>query len=286
MARIIKAHGSSGDQRAAVLKLADFAAEARALVLEARKEAARIVGDARGKVEDGERQAGEKGYAEGFARGQEEGYAEGQKRAMAQAREELAAESGDLLPLARKAVDEIAQARTQLGESDRREVIELAVRIAERIVGRVASANIDAACENLAKALELAKRSGEITVAVNPDQLDRLRRHCPRLAESLGFGGRIQWVPGERIGPGGVKIRSRRGQIDATIETQLANVAEALLGPAGGDGEGESDRRGADGAGDSGVYVPQSGGRTETSRTKASAGQWARTDGHNQPVGS
>jgi len=287
MARIIKARGAAGPagQRAAVLKLADFAAEARALVLEARKQAARIVGDARGKAEDAERQAGEKGYAEGFARGRDEGHAEGQRRAMTEAREKLAAESGDLLPLARKAVEELSAAQTQLGVSARRELIELAVQIAERIVGPIASVNIDAACENLAKALELANRSSEVTVAVNPDQLDRLRQHCPDLAESLGFGGRIRWVANEGISAGGVKVRSRRGQIDATIETQLDNVAKALLGPLPDDGAGAGDKAG-DKAPEKGVYVPAGSPRTGRDSTKTSPPQWAQTDRRNQPVGS
>ena len=144
------------------------------------------------------------------------------------------------------------------------------------------NAEFDAARENLTKALELAKRSTEITVAVNPDQLDRLRRHWPQLAESLGFDGRIQWVPSEGVSPGGVKIRTRRGQIDATIETQLANVAEALLGPAGGGGQTAPCPRGAA----EGVYLPQTCRRARTSPNETSAPRWAGAERQGQPAGS
>ena len=58
MTRVIKANASQSQQaRAAVLDLADFAAEARTVVLDARKDAARIVAEARAKAEAAERQA-------------------------------------------------------------------------------------------------------------------------------------------------------------------------------------------------------------------------------------
>jgi hypothetical protein len=64
----------------------------------------------------------------------------------------------------------------------------------------------------------------------------------------LAVTGRIRWVADEAVAPGGVKVLTRRGQVDATIQTQLDNVAEALLGartgpgpaapePAAGEGE-------------------------------------------------
>jgi hypothetical protein len=34
----------------------------------------------------------------------------------------------------------------------------------------------------------------------------------------------------QQVGPGGVKLSTRNGQVDATIETQLANVARMLTG--------------------------------------------------------
>ena len=241
MTRIIKAqHGGADDgPKATVLKLADLAAEARSLVLEARKEAARIVADARGKAEEAERQAGEKGYAEGHARGQEIGYAEGRQKALAETREVLAAESADLIPLARRAVEELIRAKAQFAQEAGRRIVELAAAIAEKVVGRLAHADAGAARANLTKALELSTRNAQWTVLVHPDQLEPLRAGFPELAEALGLSGRVRWVADERITRGGVKVLTARGEIDATTETQLANVVEVLMGAAAPEGEGD-----------------------------------------------
>ena len=248
MTRIIKAEQAEGQDapRAAVLKLADLAAEARALVLEARKESARIVADARAGAEEAERHAGENGYAEGYARGQESGYAEGRRQALAETRDALAAESADLIPLAQKAVEELVRAQARFTDDAGREIVRLAGRIAEKVVGRLAAADIGAAQENLSKALALASRHRQWTVRVNPGQLAALREGFGELTDALGLSGEVRWVADERIAPGGVKLLTPRGEIDATIETQLANVADALLGPAladrpaGDEGAGEA----------------------------------------------
>ena len=56
--------------------------------------------------------------------------------------------------------------------------------------------------------------------------------HCRELVETLGCGG-VRVMADESITPGGVKVLCRGGEIDATIETQLANVAASLAGMGG-----------------------------------------------------
>jgi hypothetical protein len=52
----------------------------------------------------------------------------------------------------------------------------------------------------------------------------------PELAESLNCAGKVRLVGDETISPGGAKLQTAGGEIDATIETQLSNVVEALVG--------------------------------------------------------
>lgn len=251
MASIIKADEADDrdNPRAVILELADFAAEARTLVLEARKDAARIVAAARAETEDAQREAAQQGYAEGFDRGREEGLAQGRQAALAEAREKLTAESADLAEMARAAVEKLTGVRHELCDASARESIQLALRIAEKVVGQLADADIEVARANLAKALDMVGRNGPVTVMANPQQLDRLREYCPDLAKALRAPGQIEWVASKRISPGGVKVLTPRGEIDATIETQLSNIASALLG-------GAPPRR-VDSPGGSGLYVGQ-----------------------------
>lgn len=231
MARVIKGDGA-GDAapHPAVMNLADIAAEARGIVVEARNEAARIVGDARAQAAAAAQAAAEHAYAEGFACGRDDGYAEGYRRGRNEARDAFAARAEELTAQARQVVQELAAARAELLHQARCDLLQFALELAERIVGRIAATDIAAARANLQKVLELAGSAGRVSVKVHPSQLDRLREDLPELVEALGFTGQVVLAGDGRISPGGVKLLTAQGQIDATVETQLANVAEALLG--------------------------------------------------------
>ena len=232
MRRVIKAGES--DQctgaGAAVLNLSDFAAEARRIVLDARKDSSRIVSEARAKSDSVRRQARQQGYAEGFARGQADGHADGRQQASVEAGRTFASQYADVLGLVRKIVANLADARGGMLHDSAGQILDLAVLLAEKIVTTVAAENIDAARANLAKVLDMTHCGGQIVVHVNPSQLDSLQSHFSDLAEALGHDGAVRLTGDKRISPGGVVLSTRNGRIDATIETQLANIAQALLG--------------------------------------------------------
>lgn len=232
MTRIIKADAMNGQRapQASVLNLTDVAAQARAIVLDARKQAAGIVADARLQAEQAQHLATRKAHAEGFARGQAEGYAEGKRLAGTEAHKVYAADSSELAAVAKRIVDELAAAGETLVEQARRETIAFALELAGKIVGEVAATDIQAAQVNLAKALGLAHGAANITVKVNPAQLERLTAHCQSLMENIGSTGQVRFVADGAIAAGGVKVHAGLGQIDATIQTQLDNVVEALIG--------------------------------------------------------
>ena len=237
MARIIKAETieQGGAEPGAVLNLADLAAEARSIILDARKDAARIVAEARVVADGVCDQAAEKGYAEGLARGRNDGYAEGHKQGLDAAAEEFASRARGLTETAERIVQELAAARAELLHRARCEMLDFALELASKVVGRVAAGDAGAARENLRKVLELAPCAPEVCVKVHPSQVEALRLCLPALAEALGRTGQVRLVGDEGISPGGVKLLSPRGEIDATIETQLSNIAEALLGTDAGE---------------------------------------------------
>jgi flagellar biosynthesis/type III secretory pathway protein FliH len=236
MARIIKSESVKDSQAPAqaVLSLEGFACEARQVVLDARKEAVRITAEARGQVDAAARAAAEKGYAEGLTRGQADGFEAGRKAGLAEARQEVLARSAGLVELAEKTVAELGRAKGELLHEGRCQVLDFALELAAKIVGRVAAEGGTAARENLRKALELAEPSAAVCVKVNPAQLADLTVCLPELVEALGRSGDVRLVGDAAISPGGVKVHTDCGEIDATIETQWANVVEALLGSAAG----------------------------------------------------
>lgn len=233
MRRIIKADPDAPDRsgvKTAMLNLPDFAAEARRIVLDARKDAARIIAEARAKSDSVRREAHQKGYTEGFARGQTEGHADGQREARIKTSREFAEQYAGALELVRRVTADLADARERMLHDAAGQILDLAILLAEKIVLTVAAENIDAARANLAKVLEMAHCGGQIAVKVNPGQLESLRSDFAELVQALALGGAARIEGDQRVGPGGVVLVSRNGVIDATVETQLANIARGLLG--------------------------------------------------------
>lgn len=231
MARIIKAgqFDQAEGSRAAALRLQEMAAEVRDVVLDARKQAARIITDAREQSQIIQLQASESGHEEGFERGRREGAAAGELKAYETMKTQLREETRDLAPLAKRMTDALAAAASRRGGDLADEVLELAIALARRIVRRLAVSDVGPARESLAKALDLVMARGPVRVLVNPGQLDALGRYCEEFIDGLGESATVELAGDTSISPGGVKILAGGGEIDATVETQLANVADALL---------------------------------------------------------
>ncbi len=229
MAHIIKANQIEEPPPEA-LRLEDLVRQADEGLADAQAQATKILVAARRQGHELSLRAEEKGYREGFTRGRKEGFAEGERRAHQAIERKLQQQTTELLAQARRVVAELTDARANLLNSARDEMLRFALELAERIVGHIAVADSQVARQNLAKALELADATGRICIRVNPSQLQLLQKYGRELTETLAMDGHIELTADETIAPGGVKLTTRSGQIDATIQTQLDNVAEALLG--------------------------------------------------------
>ncbi|NLW85688.1 MAG: hypothetical protein GXY38_02320 [Planctomycetes bacterium] len=233
MKRVIKMQdaGEMLGDAAVPLELADVAAEARDIISRARSAAQKIVNDAQEQARQIQQLAADDARSAGFAKGREEGFAQGLAAGRKEIEAELKTQSVELTQLAGRILGELAGAREELLREASGELLNLAIDIARKVVGTVAIRDISAARANLAKALELADPAGQVVVRVNPRQLEQLSLRLDGLTESLCVRGTVKLVADERIAPGGVKLGTRQGEIDATIDTQIRNVVEALVGP-------------------------------------------------------
>ena len=74
----------------------------------------------------------------------------------------------------------------------------------------------------------LTDKETKITLRVNPAQVSLLKSETPNLLNEAGLDAKILVVPDETIMEGGCVVTTNNGVIDATIETQLAVISEAL----------------------------------------------------------
>jgi flagellar assembly protein FliH len=238
MTRIIKAQDAA--PQSGVLKLADLAAEAQSVILQARHDAARVLADARLKADEVLAAARQKGYDEGFAMGREEGFAQGRHQAQQDVQRRLSEDFQMQAQAARRIVQELQAARDSLLEQARADMVEFAMELADKVVGQIAARDLAPAKAALDKVLVLAQCQAHVTVRVNPAELEGLQSHGRELLDATSSGLSVQWIADASVERGGVKMQTGRGLIDATIRTQLQNIAAALTSPQAPGGAAEN----------------------------------------------
>src|SRR5262245_43950736 len=109
-----------------------------------------------------------------------------------------------------------------------RDVLRLAVKIAEKIIGHELKRDRGAIADIVANALRNARRNEQITVRVNPSELALVEAHREKLdpANRLQF---LDLVADPQVSAGGCIIESDSGAVDAQLETQLRVLERALL---------------------------------------------------------
>jgi flagellar assembly protein FliH len=117
-----------------------------------------------------------------------------------------------------------------------RSAVELAIAIAEKIVGGTAEARPEMVLDVVGGALLRTAARHRLVIEVNPDDLELVSENAEGLAAKLGGVQRLDVVAERRIERGGCIVRTEEGEIDARVGAQLDRVAE-LLAEAGRRGD-------------------------------------------------
>ena len=103
--------------------------------------------------------------------------------------------------------------------------------LAQKIIKKELQQDPNVILDNILALLKgLSKDETKITLRVNPAQVSLLKTEVPSLLEEAGLDAKILVVPDDSIMEGGCVVTTTNGVIDATIETQLAVISEALRG--------------------------------------------------------
>ncbi len=191
---------------------------AEGLLVEAQKEAETLKAAARveGLVE---------GKREGLAKGLEEGRKNGAQQALSEHRTALAQL---IAALTQSAVD-LDAARQQLEAEALTEVIDLAVAIASRVTKRQGLIDPQVLIANVNEAMKLVVSSSDVRIALHPSQKQTLLDALPLLELVWPALKHVQLIDEEALAPGGCRIFSRGGQIDADLDGQLDRIIADLM---------------------------------------------------------
>ena len=115
-----------------------------------------------------------------------------------------------------------------------RDVLRLAIKLAEKIIGREIKGDPATLADIVTTALAYARQHKTLLVRVHPADLAEVRARRD-LLEPAGHAGYLDLVPDPRVGRGGCIIESEAGTVDAQLDTQLRVLERALLERASGD---------------------------------------------------
>lgn len=177
-----------------------------------RDAAARMLAQAKLEAEQLREQARAEGYADGRRAGHADGAAEVSRAATALA----------------EAAREIELLRTDTVEAVERDAIELGLELAEKILGGTLKARPDMVVEVVRGALRRISDRRNVTVLVNPADLDTVRTAIGELT-ARGSGVEVCDLQSEeRVSIGGAIVRTAEGEVDASVSTQLERAREVV----------------------------------------------------------
>ena len=128
---------------------------------------------------------------------------------------------------------ETREIREKVWRETEKDLLRLAVRLAERIVGREIEKDDKTIVEIISTALQNARQQEKLTVRVNPKDLPTIEKAAERFASGrIRF---IDFVADPRVETSGCLIESEVGTIDARLETQLRVLERALLSQSEGE---------------------------------------------------
>lgn len=143
----------------------------------------------------------------------------------AKAREEAKAD------IQARSAEEIARAKLQAGQiiSDaQKDVLELALMCANKIIGRDLERSPELVLEIVANCTEAARSSKAMVIKVNPEDGKLLRAKNPRLMELIGRTVDVSIRDDNDVERGGCIIRTEYGTIDGQIRTQIDMLRNVL----------------------------------------------------------
>lgn len=109
------------------------------------------------------------------------------------------------------------------------DVLEISLDIAKKIIKREVSENPEILLDNIKSILKgLSKEETKIILKVNPSQVSMLKQEMPEAVQTAGLEAKVIIVPDENTMEGGCLITTSNGVIDATLETQLEIISQAL----------------------------------------------------------
>jgi len=187
--------------------------EAEKIIASANEEARRIIAEGQNKLKQIEEAAHHLGW--------QAGYEESRKMAA----EEHAAK----LREARELIDKANAERQAIIAGSEDEIVRLAVAVARKIISHELTTSPAIIVEIVKKAIQKATDREELTVRVNPENLDSTINSRDEITRTAKGIRKLKIQADPAVASGGCVVESPNGTVDARVERQFKEIEQALM---------------------------------------------------------
>jgi len=177
-----------------------------------KKEIQDVLREAQEKASLLEREA----YEKGFAQGEKDGFELGQRKAL------------KLVENIQSVLRSMDNLRQEVLAHYEKEILELVFAIAQRVIHRDIRSDDKAVEGTVLSALALAAEKSKATLRVNPEDFDYVEELRPEFFTAVKELKALTITSDPSITRGGCLLESPYGDVDARIETQLEKIHQCL----------------------------------------------------------
>lgn len=178
------------------------------------KQADDILKDAREKADRMEREA----YEKGFAQGEKDGLELGKRRAV------------KVIENIERLLVEMSSVKEEILRQYERELLEIVFAIAQKVIHRQVQSDDKVIEGSVLEAMKLAAERSKITLRVNPEDLEYVEELQPELFSTVKELKALMITGDDSITRGGCFLETPYGDIDARVETQLERIHQCIEG--------------------------------------------------------
>ena len=114
-------------------------------------------------------------------------------------------------------------------EGSKKDLKLLAVKIAEKIIGRALELDPEVINDIVSQAIRTLRQQKNVTVRCSQEDYETLKQNEKEFLALMGQSGMIDIIPDPKLTRGGCMVESEVGIVDARLETQLKTLQKLLL---------------------------------------------------------
>ncbi len=199
------------------------------IIERARQDASRIIASAleesRAVAAEIHENARREGYEAGLLAGRETGRLEGSQ----EAREEMRSQLEHLVESWSSLLEKWSDAEAARLDETARLSLRMSLALSERLVHRQVEVDPSVVIDQIRNALELAQSPADLEIVVADSDRHRVHKALPGLLERFENMGYVSIRGSDTMAAGGCQLQMRGGEVDASLESQLQRLAEAIL---------------------------------------------------------